>query len=280
MSDYTSFNVGGIVDVMACPKDEDDLRELLHFAERKRFPVYVLGAGTNLLVKDGGIRGVVLNLSEGFRDIIFRGEDSLEVGAGVSLSKVVNICKEKGFSGLEFAEGIPGSVGGAIAMNAGAYGGEMKDVVEGVEIMERDGKICFIRGASVGFSYRGSRLPDGAIILKVRLIFKRCSVEDVRRKMIKCRDRRRKTQAIKMPNAGSIFKNPNGESAGRLIEEAGLKGMQYGGAKISEVHANYIVNLGDANASDIMALMAHARDKVYQLKGIVLEPEIKVIGED
>lgn len=280
MSDYTSFSVGGMADVMACPMDEDDLRELLHFAECKGFPVYVLGAGTNLLVKDGGIRGIVLNLSEGFRDIVFKGEGSLEVGAGVSLSKVVSISKEKGFSGLEFAVGIPGSVGGAVAMNAGAYGGEMKGVVEGVEVMERSGEIRFIQGSDVGFSYRSSSLPDGAVILRVRLAFEKCSVEEVEKKMIKYKAMRRKTQAINIPNAGSIFKNPGGESAGMLIEEAGLKGMQCGGAKISEVHANYIVNLGDAKAGDILALIARARDKVYQLKGIVLEPEIKVIGED
>ncbi len=280
MSRHTSLGVGGDADVLAVPVDENDMQTILHFAGDKGYPLLVMGGGTNLLVKDGGVRGVVLDLSEGFGAITMMGENRIEAGAGVRLSELVSLCKEKGLSGLEFAAGIPGCVGGAVAMNAGAYGGEMKDIVEGIEVVNRTGKVSFIKALDIGFIYRGTGLPMDVIILKARMQLLQSSTDEVKKQIADNRVRRRSSQAINLPNAGSVFKNPENMSAGRLIEEAGLKGLRQGGAQISEVHANCIVNLGNAKACDVLALIAEVRDSVYQRTGILLEPEIKVVGEE
>jgi UDP-N-acetylmuramate dehydrogenase len=280
MSEHTSFKIGGSADVMVFPQDEGDLKNILAFAEAKSFPFYILGAGTNLLVRDGGIRGIVVNMTEGFKDIVWQEETKAVVGAGVKLSELLNICKEKGLSGFEFSAGIPGTIGGAVLMNAGAYGGEMKDVVEGVEVLGRKGHRDFIPASDAGFAYRRSDLPKGSVVIRAHMRFAKSAPEAVRDKIKEVAEKRKATSRIAYPNAGSIFKNPEGKFVGRLIEEAGLKGEVCGDAQISDVHANYIVNTGAARAKDVLALMALIRDRVYSLKGIVLEPEIKVIGED
>ena len=280
MSRYTSLGVGGDADVMAAPVDEADMQALLHFAGEKGYPLFILGAGTNLLVKDGGLRGVVLDLSTGFGKVVAKGERVVEAGAGARMLEVVSFCRERGLSGLEFAAGIPGCVGGAVVMNAGAYGGEMKDVVESIEIVDREGRGATVPSSDIGFTYRGTGLPADIIILKATMRLVLSSREEVTEKIKANRAKRRSSQAVQSPNAGSIFKNPEGKSAGRLIEEAGLKGCRYGGAQVSEVHGNYIVNVGGAKASDILGLMAKVRDSVYQRTGILLEPEVKVVGEE
>lgn len=280
MSEYTSLKIGGPADVMAFPQDEGDLKDLIAFAEAKNFPFYVLGAGTNLLVRDGGIRGIVINMSEGFKDIVWEDETKAIVGAGVRLSEVLSECKERGLSGLEFASGIPGTIGGAVAMNAGAYGSEIKDVVEGVEVLRKKGSRGFIPNSELKFSYRKAEVPKGAIVIRAHMRFKPGNIEEIKEKIKENNEKRRASAKISFPNAGSIFRNPEGKFAGRLIEELGLKGERSGDAQVSEVHANYIVNVGKAKAKDVLALMALIRDKVYSQKGVVLEPEIKVIGED
>ncbi|MFQ5329513.1 MAG: UDP-N-acetylmuramate dehydrogenase [Thermodesulfobacteriota bacterium] len=280
MSSHTSIGVGGAADVLAAPADLEDVRIILRFAGDKGYPLLAMGSGTNLLVKDGGVRGVVLDLSEGFGEITVMEENRLEAGAGVRLHELVALCKERGLSGLEFAAGIPGCVGGAVAMNAGAYGGEMKDIVEDIEICNRKGKVATIGASDIGFTYRGSGLAPDVIILKARMKLVQSSAEEVKKRIGDYRGKRRGTQAINLPNAGSVFKNPEKVSAGRLIEEAGLKGISRGGAQVSEVHANYIVNRGNAKASDVLALIAEVRDSVFQRTGILLEPEIKVVGEE
>lgn len=282
MSEYTSLRIGGPADVMAFPQDEGDLKDLLAFAEAKGFPYYVLGAGTNLLVRDGGVRGIVVNITEGFKDVVWQEETKAVVGSGLKLTELVSQCKEKGLTGLEFAANIPGTVGGAVAMNAGAYGGEMKDVVEGIEVIGagKKGQKSFIPKSELGFSYRRSELPKNAIVTRVHMRLEKSTVEAVRDKIKEFSEKRKSTSKVTYPNAGSIFKNPEGNFAGRLIEDAGLKGQRSGQAQISDVHANYIVNLGGAKAKDVLALMALIRDKVYSSRGIVLEPEVKVIGED
>ena len=280
MSEHTSFRIGGPADVMAFPKDEGDLKDLIAFAESKGFPFHVLGAGTNLLVRDGGVRGIVVNICEGFKDISWLEGGKATVGAGVKLIELVNQSRDRGLSGLEFAVSIPGTVGGAVIMNAGAYGGEMKDIVEGFEIIGRKGRKGFIPKSELNFSYRRAELPKGAIVTRAHMRFSEKDAEDIKERMREFREKRKATSAIPFPNAGSIFKNPEGKVAGRLIDEAGLKGERSGGAQVSETHANYIVNTGGAKAKDVLALMALIRDRIYSLKGIVLEPEIKVIGED
>ena len=288
MKDYTSFRIGGNADVMAFPEDETDLMELMKFAYSKKFPVFFLGGGTNLLVRDGGVRGIVVNISEGLGGIRYHEEADVDgiaqvnciAGAGVKLSKLSVEAGERGLSGLEFATGIPGTLGGALLMNAGAYGGEMKDLVDGVEILERKGKKAFLPASELSFSYRSSKLPEGAAIIRLHLKFKKADAGEVKARMEELRKKRGSSASIPHPGAGSIFKNPEGGFAGRLIEEAGLKGESFGGAEVSTKHANYIINKDNATARDVLALMALIRDKVYGGKGIVLEPEIKVVGED
>ncbi len=282
MRDYTSFRIGGPCDVMAFPQDEGDLHDLLQFAEAKDFPLFVLGGGTNLLVRDGGIRGIVVNMAEGFGDMRWEDETKVVCGAGVGMRSLVMECADRGLTGLEFACGIPGSVGGAVVMNAGAYGGEMKDVVEGVEVVwgRRKRFRGFLSRREINFSYRRTELPKGSVIVNVHIRLKKADPGEIRKRMREYGERRRATSAVGFPGAGSIFKNPEGMNAGRLIEEVGLKGKRYGDAQISDVHANYIVNLGRAKAKDVLGLMALARDMVYRIKGVVLEPEIRVVGED
>lgn len=288
MKDYTSFRIGGNADVMAFPEEETDLMELMKFAYSKRFPVFFLGGGTNLLVRDGGIRGIVVNISQGLGGVSWHeeagGDGEAQVkcvaGAGVKLSKLAGVAEERGLSGLEFATGIPGTLGGALLMNAGAYGGEMKDVVDGVEILDRKGKKGFIPASELNLSYRSSKLPEGAAIIRLHLKLKKTEAVEVKARMEEIRGKRAASASIPYPSAGSVFKNPEGESAGRLIDDAGLKGERSGGAEVSTEHANYIVNKGSATARDVLALMALIRDKVYGGEGIVLEPEIKVVGED
>ena len=280
MRDYTSLRIGGPADAIAFPKDEADLKHLLSFATSKGFKVYVIGAGSNILVRDGGIRGIVINTTEGFTDAEWiEKEQRVVVGAGVRLSLLCKEASKRGLGGLEFAATIPATVGGAVWMNAGAYGGEMKDVVEGVEIMNPKGKKSFIPKTDIGFGYRRTELPHEGIIVRVHMRLHRAEPESIEQKIEEYKRRRQSTTPVGMPSAGSIFKNPEGMHAGKLIEEAGLKGVSIGGAKISEVHANYIVNTGNAKAEDVLALIALMRDKVFAKTGIMLEPEIKVIGE-
>ncbi|MBI3753335.1 MAG: UDP-N-acetylmuramate dehydrogenase [Deltaproteobacteria bacterium] len=280
MKDYTSFKIGGNADVMVFPQDEHDLIDVIGFASNKGFPVLVIGRGTNLLVRDNGIRGVVINLSNSFKEITWVGDDEAIVGGGVGVIELINLCKERGLSGLEFAVGIPGTIGGAVFMNAGAYGGEMKDAVKTVEAVDLNGKRHSFDKSALKFSYRKCDLPENMIISKVRLKLRKDSAEEIKKRIKEFKERRKAAQAIVLPNAGSIFKNPEGLYAGRLIEESGLKGSRVGDAQISEMHGNYIVNLGNATAMDVLTLIAMARDKVFKAKGILLETEIKVVGED
>ncbi|HLC18489.1 MAG TPA: UDP-N-acetylmuramate dehydrogenase [Thermodesulfobacteriota bacterium] len=281
MSEHTTFRIGGPADVMVFPRDEGDLAEIIKFAESKRFHLYVFSGGSNLLVRDKGIRGIVVNMSEGFADVVWPEETKAVAGAGVRLGVLVKECRDRGLTGLEFAGGIPGTVGGAVFMNAGAWGSEMKDVVEGVEVMGRKGRRGFLSSKDLDFSYRSSNIPEGSVITRVQMRFAPSTPAEVEERIREYARRRQSVSAaIALPNAGSVFKNPAGEVAGKLIDEAGLKGASYGDASVSEVHANYIVNRGRAAASDVLRLMALMRDKVYSRTGIVLEPEIRVVGED
>ncbi|MBI5327911.1 MAG: UDP-N-acetylmuramate dehydrogenase [Deltaproteobacteria bacterium] len=280
MKDYTSFKIGGNAEVMAFPKNENDLISIIGFAASKGFPIFVFGRGTNLLVMDNGIKGVVINLSEGFKKISWEENDTVAVGAGVMLVELVNLCKDRGLSGLEFAIGIPGTIGGAVVMNAGAYGSEIKDVIERVEAVDISGKKHSFDKSTLNFSYRKCSIPENMVITKAYLKLKKTGMEEIQDRVKEFKDRRKTTRAINMPNAGSIFKNPHGLLAGKLIEEAGLKGIRVGGAQISEIHANYIVNLGNATAMDVLTLLSMIRDRVFKTKGVLLETEIQVVGED
>jgi len=281
MAEYTSFGIGGPADVMAFPRDEHDLKEILRFVISKKFPFLIMGMGTNILVRDGGYRGIVINMREGLRDTEWNEEAATAVvGAGVRTPAFVADSAERGLSGMEFACSIPGSMGGAAVGNAGAYGRDMSAVMEGVEVMSRKGVKRFIPTADMGLSYRHSNIGEGSVVIRVHVRLGKSTAEKVKERIKGFVERRRALSAIPTANAGSIFKNPAGATAGKLIEEAGFKGSAEGGASVSKEHANYIVNNGGARAADVLSLMALVRDGVYGRSGILLEPEIKVVGED
>ncbi len=278
MRTKTSFRVGGPADAVATPRDAGELKRVLRYSREKGLRCFILGRGTNLLVLDGGIRGVVVDL-RGFNALEVRSEEIIYAGAGVSLPKLVYFAMDNSMTGLEFASGIPGSVGGAIVMNAGAMEGEMKDVVKSVTVMNEAGEVSELTREELPFSYRNLSLPKGTVVLGSQFKLKGGDKEAIKERIHSILNSRKTKQPLDTPNAGCIFKNPPLGHAGRLIDEAGLKGLQFGGAKVSELHANFIVNSGNATARDILSLLDDVKEKVFEKKGITLEPEIKIVGE-
>ena len=242
-------------------------------------PVTLLAGGTNVLVKDGGIRGLVITLEGAFKDFAISGS-RIKVGAGANLALLARKCSLAGLGGLEWAVGIPGSLAGGLVMNAGAHGGEMKDVVTRVGALE-NGELKAIAAADCGFVYRNSRFKhSGIVLLWAEMQLQPAPVEELKAAMDEALAKRKASQPQDLPNAGCVFKNPEGQSAGRLIEQAGLKGLRLGGAQISEKHANFVVNTGGAKASDVLGLMARARQAVQEKFGVSLMDEVLVLGED
>jgi UDP-N-acetylmuramate dehydrogenase len=284
MSQYTSFGVGGPVDFLIFPTDLEELRKTLQWCRRQKVPYFLLGNGSNLLVRDGGIRGAAISLASGFKGMaeLERGETDglLQAGGGESLGKLLEFCREKGLTGMEWAVGIPGTVGGALFMNAGAFRSEMKDNLESLQVMDGEGNVIEKGREELHFSYRSLELKKRWIILGGKFRLKIGNVQAIRSKMDEFLKKRMAKQPLHLPSAGSVFKNPSRIAAGQLIEEVGLKGTRLREAQISEKHANFIVNLGRAKARDILTLAEWAREKVYQEKGVKLEMEVQVIGED
>lgn len=284
LSDYTSWRIGGPVDYLVFPKDGPDLKEVLAWARRDKIPYFILGKGTNILIRDGGFRGMAISLTAGFcqLEVVTSLADEIQVqaGAGLPLGKVIDFCIQKGLSGLEFAAGIPGSVGGAVAMNAGAFGGEIKDVLRAVYLMDRQGNMRESSREKLSFSYRALHLPPGDIILGSVFSLRPAEITCVQKKIREIIAWRQEKQPYDFPSAGSVFRNPQSGPAGRLIERAGLKGYRIGGAQVSEKHANFIINRGGARAKDVLKLIEVVRDKVWRETGVLLELEIQVMGED
>jgi UDP-N-acetylmuramate dehydrogenase len=274
---HTSLKVGGPADVMLFPRQPEALQGILRLAKLIKTPLFLLGGGTNLLVKDGGIGGVTIKLSR-FNQIQGDG-GRIYVEAGVPCPRLIRFSLEKGLTGLEFAYGIPGSLGGMIVMNAGTPEGEIAEVVERAKVMLLDGEIVEIGCDEIEFGYRSSRLPRG-IILGAWLKLKKAKRSEVQERIERYMKRRDATQPIHLPNAGSIFKNPPGDHAGRLIEAVGLKGMRLGDAQISDKHANFIVNRGKATARDVLKLIKLIGKTVEEQTGITLELEIRIVGRD
>ena len=283
LKDFVSFRVGGPADVIAFPKDHNDLVRLMLFLRKEKIPFLVLGEGTNLLVRDKGVRGVVIKLSSCFLGIeVAEGKEEkfyVSAQAGERLWHLIEIALKHSLTGLEFASGIPGSVGGAVVMNAGAYGGEMKDVIRSLTILASDGSARRLEKEALRFSYRSLELPADAIVVGVEVELQAGDKEAIAKHMKTNVEKRKTRQPLNFPSAGSVFKNPPGFYAAQLIDEVGLKGYQIGGAQISERHANFIVNQGTATAHDILELIAWVQKKVWQAKGIKLEPEIRLVGE-
>jgi UDP-N-acetylmuramate dehydrogenase len=273
----TTIRVGGRADLLVRPADPDALVELLRAVRELGVPLHVLGGGANTLVADAGVRGVVLRLPPGLAPEEARGE-TLLLGAGQPTSRLWVRAHALGLVGMEFVAGIPGTLGGALAMNAGTRIGEMKDVVRRVEVATADGA-GFLEARELGFAYRTCRLPAGAVATRLELGLRRGDVAESERVMQEDRDRRRRTQPLDRPSFGSTFRNPPGEFAGRLIEAVGLKGWRIGDAMWSDVHANFVVNVGAARARDVLALVSLARSRVQDRFGIVLETEVRLVGE-
>jgi UDP-N-acetylmuramate dehydrogenase len=287
LSRHTSFAIGGPADIMAYPADRDDVITLLQEINRKRLPYFILGGGTNVLVRDGGFRGVVINLKRMQQIAIEREYRSIgglfavvHAEAGAFLQRVLAFAAEEGLTGLEFAAGIPGTIGGAICMNAGTARGEIGDVIESVGLISPDGVLLTKGRDDMGFGYRTSSIPVGHLVLDVRMIVRRDDREKIKGQIRELIDVRKQRQPWGLANAGSVFKNPHEESAGRLIEATGLKGRTVGDAQVSEKHANFIVNRGNAKAADVLKLMEIMQQAVLDAHGVRLEPEIKIIGED
>jgi len=275
LSKYTSFRIGGPADYYFEPSDKDDVVNIVRYMQAQNIPFLILGKGSNVLVSDDGIRGAVINLEVGLNTIHVDG-DLVVVDAGMSIARFVDFCIQRGFRGVEMLPGIPGTVGGAIIMNAGAYGGEISDYLVDIEIL-RESNVLMVRKEDAGFGYRHSGFK-GDIILGVSFRFPvgdKAEIMKIRRELLIKRNR---AQPVNMPNSGSMFKNPPGTFAAKLIEDAGLKGTQRGNAQISERHANFIVNLGNAKANDVLQLIEIARSAVFEKFGISLELEVKLLG--
>lgn len=278
MSQHTSLHIGGPADALVFPQDQRDLETLVDMARQWAVPYLIMGKGTNLLVRDRGLRQLVVNLSSGFNQIFARGE-RIRVGAGTLLTEMIGFAMEGELSGLAPLYGIPGTVGGGLAMNAGAWGSEVKERIGSITVMNGEGRTRKVSREDLVFDYRELRLPEGTIIVEGTFLMERQKKEKIEEEITSYQQRRRETQPLDFPSAGSIFKNPPGASAGRIIEELGLKGKRVGGAEVSTIHGNFIINTGDATASHVLELIHLIQTRVLQEKGITLEPEIRIVGE-
>ena len=279
MQKHTSFRIGGPADLLAEPKTEEELQALLRVAQKNNVPVTLIGNGSNLLVLDKGIRGLVIKLGNMLDQITVSG-NSITFGSGVSLAMASKKAASLGLSGMEFAVGIPGSIGGAVYMNAGAYDGEMSKVVTYVRAMNHDGAIEEIPAVDMDFGYRHTALQgSGKFVTAVTVTLRQGDATLIADKMADFSQRRISKQPLELPSAGSMFKRPPGYFAGTLIDQTGLKGYTVGGAQVSTKHAGFVVNIGGATANDVLQLIHDVQDKVYAAHGVRLEPEVLVLGE-
>ena len=278
MKKHTTFRVGGPADVLVQP-DETALAAILALCRQYHVSYSFIGNGSNLLVGDKGIRGVVIEMTDPMGNIEVDGT-KITAQAGAMLSKIANTAASNGLGGMEFAAGIPGSVGGAVVMNAGAYGGEMKDIIERVYVLDENGAQLELDRDALDLGYRHSCIPEKKyIVTKVVLELVPRNEAEIRSEMKELNEKRAGKQPLQYPSAGSTFKRPEGYFAGKLIMDAGLRGYQVGGAQVSEKHCGFVINKGDATAADICQLMRDVSDKVQAQFGVVLEPEVKMIGE-
>ncbi len=279
MSKHTSWRVGGPADIFALPKDIKDVVVLLQYASERDIPYTIIGNGSNLLVRDGGIRGLVIKIAANMAKVEFEG-CKVKAMAGVALPRLAQLFLEHQLAGMEFAAGIPAALGGAVVMNAGAHGGQISDLVIGVTVVDRQGKLREIAKQELAFAYRQSNLTgSGLTVLAVTLEAREDHSEAIRDRMQTNLRHRHMTQPQGWPSAGSVFKNIPGQSAGKLIDELGIKGLKIGGAVVSEQHANFIINTGEATAQDILTLIEKVRHMVLQHYQLLLEPEVRILGE-
>ena len=278
MCRHTTFQIGGPVAVMAFPNSPEQVGEILKIARRYEITPMILGAGSNILAPDEGLDTVVIELRTAMNRVEERSKGEFEAQAGAAMARLATFAMERGYTGLEFAHGIPGTVGGGVYMNAGAYGGEMCQVVTGVTAMDRAGNLLDIPADKLELSYRHSRfMNEDLVILSVRVKLEKGDREEIRTKMAELMNRRRTSQPLELPSAGSTFKRPATGYAAAMIEAAGLKGLRVGDAQVSEKHAGFVVNRGRATCKDVLRLMEQVQDRVEQDTGVRLEPEVRIL---
>lgn len=279
MKKYTSFRVGGPAELLIRPKDEESLIKILKTIKENNYKFYILGNGTNIIVKDGGFDGIIILLKDRLKDICVDGL-RIRAGAGASLKSLSNRAMENSLTGLEFAHGIPGSVGGAMVMNAGAYDGEMKNIVESVRVLDADGNIREYSNRQMNFSYRNSIvLEENLIVLSATFILEKGDKKAIKDKYEEFDRRRTEKQPLNLPSAGSTFKKPQGYFAGKLIDDSGLRGFRHKGAGISDKHCGFVVNYDNASAKDILETIEIVQKIVYDNFSVHLEREVKIIGQ-
>lgn len=279
MKQHTTFKIGGPADYFLVPETGEEVGEIIKICRKTDTPYFILGNGSNLLVGDGGYRGAVIQVYRNMSAVTVEGT-TITAQAGALLSAVAAAAKNASLTGFEFAGGIPGTVGGAAVMNAGAYGGEMKDVLVEVTVMDAEGKIFTISAEKLELGYRTSVIKKaGYIVLEAKIRLKEGDQEAIRERMKELTIQRTTKQPLEYPSAGSTFKRPEGYFAGKLVMDSGLRAYQVGGARISEKHCGFVINAGDATAKDVRTLMDNVRDIVYEKYGVTLEPEVKFLGE-
>ena len=279
MKQHTTFKIGGPADYFLVPETGEEVGEIIKICRKTDTPYFILGNGSNLLVGDGGYRGAVIQVYRNMSAVTVEGT-TITAQAGALLSAVAAAAKNASLTGFEFAGGIPGTVGGAAVMNAGAYGGEMKDVLVEVTVMDAEGKIFAISAEKLELGYRTSVIKKaGYIVLEAKIRLKEGDQEAIRERMKELTIQRTTKQPLEYPSAGSTFKRPEGYFAGKLVMDSGLRGYLVGGARISEKHCGFVINAGDATAKDVRTLMDNVRDIVYEKYGVTLEPEVKFLGE-
>lgn len=280
LKNHTSFKIGGPADIFIIPDSLDELIYAIKITREEKIPYFIMGNGTNLLVKDGGIRGVVIKVNGNIDKLTVEGE-KIKAQAGALLSNTSKFALENNLTGMEFASGIPGTVGGAVMMNAGAYNGEIKDVVSKVTVLTKDNEMVTYTNEEMNFGYRKSRvIEEELVVLEVEFSLKKGKYEDILERMRDLNEKRTLKQPLELASAGSTFKRPEGHFAGQLIDSAGLRGLRYKDAQVSQKHCGFIVNLGDATYKDISTLINVVQKTVKDVHGVDLELEIKVVGED
>ena len=279
MKMHTTFRVGGNADYFVVPKTEEEVKNIVNLCKKEEMPYFVLGNGSNLLVGDKGYRGVIIEICKEMNQIEVQG-DSLSVQAGALLSKVGSAALEAGLTGFEFASGIPGTMGGAVFMNAGAYGGEMKDVLSEVTVLDESGEVRSLKKEELELGYRTSIVAKkGYVVLSARVALQPGDKEKIKARMQELKIQRTTKQPLEYPSAGSTFKRPEGYFAGKLIADSGLRGFQVGGAQVSEKHCGFVINKDNATASDVVELMNQVIARVQKVFGVTLEPEVRKLGE-
>ncbi|RBP44765.1 UDP-N-acetylmuramate dehydrogenase [Garciella nitratireducens] len=280
MRNHTSFKIGGPADFLVLPKSVIEIQNIVKICKKENIPFFVIGNGTDLLVRDKGIRGVVLKIAKNFDHVKIIGEKVI-AQAGISLSALAKVLLKNELTGFEFASGIPGTLGGAVTMNAGAYGGEIKDVLKNIEVMDQEGNIFILEGEEMKLEYRSSVVQEkNFIVLTATMQLQKGNYEEIKEKMRKLDEMRKTKQPIQWPSAGSTFKRPRGYFAGKLIQDAGLKGFSMGRAQVSDLHSGFVINKGGATAREVIELIGYIQATVKQKFGVDLHTEVKIVGEE